>query len=353
MKDTPEYRDALKLVEIARTSNVFKFYASKPTEDRFTELMELFDKVNPEWKKIYEEIEKEKPLEVQTPLEYENIQDVIDGALNEPILELCLSIHIANKIAHTYDRAIENIIKQKLIEKSQKSSDNKIQGLLKDHKELFRLYRQIGDYLDPSNLDDTSARENSLEYIKRNGITEDDLEQLNNIGIPFLVRGRKKAFAAKDYEIDQALTALKQEKDISYGVCLRKIRNRDGSIKTDSRGREVMDSVLVVDVPYYGQYLVHMKKGTSISSLAAIPKYGAKYLYEKKTFLLTDNISDQGKNFIERHTPAGKTASYEEMEPHLINLEKMNPRFAHYLALKFGANKKEIKKLHNKKTWER
>ncbi len=353
MKDTPEYRDALKLVEIARTSNVFKFYASKPTEDRFTELMELFDKVNPEWKKIYEEIEKEKPIEVQTPLEYENIQDVIDGALNEPILELCLSIHIANKIAHTYDRAIENIIKQKLIEKSQKSSDNKIQGLLKDHKGLSRLYRQIGDYLDPSNLDDTSVRKNLLEYIKRDGITEDDLEQLNNIGIPYLIRERKKAFAAKDYEIDQTLTTLKEEKDISYGVCLRKVRNRDGSIKTDSKGKEIKDSVLVVDVPYYGQYLVHMKKDTSISSLAAIPKYGAKYLYEKKTFLLTDNISDQGQNFIERHTPAGKTASYEEMEPHLINLEKMNPRFAHYLALKFGANKKELRKLHNKKAWER
>lgn len=353
MKDTPEYRDALKLVEIARTSNVFKFYASKPTEDRFTELMELFDKVNPEWKKIYEEIEKEKPIEVQTPMEYENIQDVIDGALDEPILELCLSIHIANRIAHTYDRAIENIIKQKLLEKSQKSSDNKIKGLLKDHRRLSRLYRQIGDYLDPSNIDDTNVRENLLEYIKRDVITEDDLEQLNDIGIPCLIKGRKKAFAAKDYEIDQALTALKQEKDISYGVCLRKVRNRDGSIKTDSRGREVTDSVLVVDVPYYGQYLVHMKKDTSISSLAAIPKYGAKYLYEKKTFLLTDNISDQGQNFIERHTPTGKTASYEEMEPHLINLEKMNPRFAHYLALKFGANKKELRKLHNKKAWER
>ena len=57
---------------------------------------------------------------MQTPLEYENIQDVIDGALNEPILELCLNIHIANKIAHAYDRAIEDIIKKKLIEKSQK-----------------------------------------------------------------------------------------------------------------------------------------------------------------------------------------------------------------------------------------
>ena len=353
MKDTPEYRAALKLVEIARTSNVFKFYASKPTEDRFTELMELFDKVNPEWKKIYEEIEKEKPIEVQTPLEYENIQDVIDGALNEPILELCLNIHIANKIAHTYDRAIENIIKKKLIEKSQKSSDNKIQSLLKNHRRLSRLYRQIGDYLDPSNLDDKNARENLLEYIKRDGITEDDLEQLNNIGIPCLIRGRKKAFAAKDYEIDQALTALKQEKDISYGVCLRKVRNHDGSIKTDGRGREIEDSVLVVDVPYYGQYIVHMKRNTSISSLATIPKYSAKYLYEKKTFLLTDNISNKGMDFIESHSPTGKTASYEEMEPHLIDLEKMNPRFAHYLALKYGANKKELRRLHNKNAWER
>lgn len=353
MGDTPEYRDALRLVKIAENSKVFKFYASKPTEDRFTELMELFDKVNPEWKKIYEKIEKEKPIEVQTPLEYENIQDVIDSALNEPILELCLSIHIANRIAHTYDRAINNIIKQKLIEKSQESSDNKINDLLKDSRRLSRLSRQIGDYLDPSNLDDTSARENLLEYIKRDGITEDDLEQLNNIGIPCLIRGRKKAFAAKDYEIDQALTALEKEKDISYGVCSRKIRNPDGSIKTDGRGREIEDSVLVVDVPYYGQYIVHMKRNTSISSLATIPKYSAKYLYEKKTFLLTDNISNQGMDFIESHSPTGKTASYEEMEPHLIDLEKINPRFAHYLALKYGANKKELRRLHNKNAWER
>ena len=53
MKDTPEYRAALKLVEIARTSNVFKFYASKPTEDRFTELMELFDKAKNEMNTLY------------------------------------------------------------------------------------------------------------------------------------------------------------------------------------------------------------------------------------------------------------------------------------------------------------
>lgn len=157
----------------------------------------------------------------------------------------------------------------------------------------------------------------------------------------------------KDYEIDQALTALKQEKDISYGVCLRKVRNPDGSIKTDGRGREIEDSVLVVDVPYYGQYIVHMKRNTSISSLATIPKYSAKYLYEKKIFLLTDNISNQGMDFIESHSPTGKTASYEEMEQHLINLEKVNPRFAHYLALKYGANKKELRRLHNKNAWER
>lgn len=353
MKDTPEYEEALKLVEIAKTSNVFKFYPSKKMDNRFVELMNLYDKVNPNWKSVYEEIEATKPEEIQTPLEFENIQDVIDSALYAPILELCLSIHIANRIAHTYDRAIENIIKHKLIEKAKKDNDEKTKRLLKDNRKLVRVYRQIGDYLDPANISDKNLRERSLEYLKKDGITEEDIKQLDDIGISHLIKERKRAFAAKDYEIDEALTTLKQEKDISYGVCLRRVREPNGKIKTDSRGKEIRDSVLVVDVPYYGQYLVHMKKDTSMSALAMLPKYRAQNLYEKKTFLLTDNISDKGREFIEEHSTDGRTVSYPEIEPDLKRLEKINPRFAHYLALKFGANKREIRRLHSRADGER
>ncbi len=340
-----EYEKALKAIETLETDSALEHYEAKTLEKRFEELMRLYDKLEPDWKKEYEKVEARKPKELQTPLGANNIEEVINGAIYDKLLEMCLSMHIANKIAHKLE-FFKNIIIKKMLQDKVETGEIS-EDILSDRKKFAKVSRIISEMIDPTNENNESLIEWNQNILNRDNITSDVIQKLRDMEVGKLIKGKANAFAAKDIEITKALKALAEIKDISYGIYTKTKTDREGKTIYDSQGMPTYENLLVVDLPYYGQFSIHMKQESSISALSKIPYYGRRYIYEKETVLLTDEISPVAIKFIEREKRKGKSGTFKGLYTELREIDKVNPRYAHYLALKLGATKDELHNLHN------
>jgi len=336
------YDNAINIVvPTAKQNTTLRYYEIKRLDERFKELMLLYDKIEPKWKEIYDEVESRKPQEIQTPLGVDSIEDIIDGAIYDDVLEECLSMHIANKIAHKYEFnayiIIENFLRNK-------SKEGKVPSNLIDDKKTFRmLAKSITNLYDPIYSQSTNIILNSKRRLAQNGISMEDLKELENQGIQELTVAKRQAFSAKDYEINQSTKMLSKRRDISYGVYSSHMKSTNGNTVYDYEGNPKEENSLIIDVPYYGQFLIHIKDKSSVSNFDQIPFYSKKYMYEKENVLLTDQLSESAQKIFDKTKPA----TYKKLKGYLKGLEKTNARYAHYLAIKLGATKRELRDLHN------
>lgn len=323
------YKRAQNVVKNVRKSDLLKLNAYRllPIDARFEKLMRLYDSIA-DWKKDYDKIEMRKPVEVRTPRNVESIDDVIDGAMYDDILELALSMHVANKIAHACDWAIEDIIEDFLLKKI--NSGELPRSVLKDEN-AGPIIRKIGRIFDPINQSNRKTMDWLKATLREYGITDDMLKDLEGCGLEELNKMQRNAFYIKDYEMENAIEELKARDDISYG-------------KVSSKGPNGKEHGLVIDLPYYGQFCVHMKTERSISALRNT-KYDQMHMYETESVLLMDGISESAKKFIKRRKEQGKS-TLDKMIPELRKISKDRPRYAHYIALKMGATKQELDKLY-------
>lgn len=323
------YKRAQNVVENVRKSDLLKLnlYKLLPLDARFEKLMRLYDSIS-DWKKEYKKVEMRKPAAVRTPLNVENIEDVIDGAMYDDILELALSMHVANKIAHACDWAIEDIIENFLLKKV--NSKELPETVLEDEN-ATPIIRKIGRIFDPVN----QGNPRTMDWLRRTlgeyGITSRMLRDLEGCGLEELNQMQRNAFYIKDYEMENAIDLLKDRDDISYG-------------RFSTKGPEGKEHRLVIDLPYYGQFCVHMKTERSISALRNT-KYDQMHMYETESVLLVDGISKSAKNFIKKRKESGKS-TLDKMIPELRKIRQDRPRYAHYIALKMGATKQELDKLY-------
>lgn len=327
MPQQNKYRRAIETVKAIKNNDLLKLstYRLLPIDERFAKIMRLYDKVSTEWKSEYKKIERKKPKEIRTPIPSENIEDIINGALYDDILEVVLSIHVANKIAHASICAKETIIK-KFIEN--KIEYNKLDKSLIEKEKLNIITKRISIIYDKVNEENSVVTQISKSSLLEYGITPEILEELKGKGIEELNELARSAFYIKDFEINNAIKLLRDRSDISYGKM------------DDDTGHS-----LVVDLPYYGQFAVHLKTQKSISALSKTP-YDELRFYEKESVLLTDEISETAQKYIKRKKEMGKT-TLKEILPDLKQVKKDDPRFAHYVALKMGATKQELDELYN------
>lgn len=323
------YKRAQNVVENVRKSDLLKLnsYRLLPLDARFEKLMRLYDSIS-DWKKEYKKVEMRKPSEVRTPLNVENIEDVIDGAMYDDILELAISMHVANKIAHECDWAIEDIIENFL---SKKVKSNELPETVLEDKNATPIIRKIGRIFDPINQGNRKTMEWLRNTLGEYGITSRMLKDLQGCGLEELNKMQRNAFYIKDYEMENAIDLLKDRDDISYG-------------RFSTKGSEGKEHILVIDLPYYGQFCVHMKTERSISALKNT-KYDQMHMYETESVLLMDGISRAAKSFIKKRKESGKS-TLDQIIPELRKIRKDRPRYAHYIALKMGATKQELDKLY-------
>ncbi len=131
-----------KIIEaIDKLNKVHENYSVNSSKDTLNELLEIYQEINPDWVKEYNRREEEK-------LKYRKTQSsVLDklilnklpnnfdvskikskrkiGKNDEQIdpIELGRIIHISNKIAHTYESAINNIINEYVMAESRRGRD--------------------------------------------------------------------------------------------------------------------------------------------------------------------------------------------------------------------------------------
>lgn len=316
---------AAKIVETIKGKNIIKpsTYRFLSLEERFAKLMHLYDNIS-DWKSEYAKVEKRKPRDIRTELTVETAEDVIDGVAYDDLLEATLSMHIANKIAHEAIFAKETIIEKFVTEKVRNKELD--ESLLKAEN-LNIVIKRIAIVHDTINDRNSLITKISKAELEKLGITSKMLQELSGKGIEDLNQLERTAFYIKSYETDNVIEMLKDRDDISYGM----IHNETGN-------------ALVIDLPYYGQFIVHVKTKKSISALSDIP-YDEIRVYEKESVILTDDISEAGKKFIDSRKQNGKT-DLNQLIPELRKIRKDRPRFAHYVALKMGATKQELDEIY-------
>ena len=206
---------------------------------------------------------------------------------------------------------------------------------------LKYICRMVERYFDPSNLGDTDNLEWTKRKLKKFGIKEENLEDLRSLNIEVLSKGQRDGYYIKDFEMDRAIELLKEDDEISYGKFTKNMTDNNGVEILDSEGNPKQEHLFVVDLPYYGQFSIHMKTESSISALSDTP-YDELRIYEKESVLLTDEVSSWAKKII-----LGKT--FKEVVGKLKNIRrnrKNGARIAHYTALKLGATKEELDELY-------
>ncbi len=316
-----EYNRALEIAEAAKNSDLLKVnsYMLLPIEERFSKLMHLYDEME-RWKKEYKKVEKHKPEDIRTPLTAERIEELIDSALYDEMIEVTLSMHVSNRIAHTCIFAKEYIIKKFILDKIEN-------GQLEEKIDLDKALKRIDIISDPINTEESMITKISKAELKSFGITEEMLRELQGKGLKELSQLERSAFYIKTYETENTIKLLKKRDDISYG----KVTNETGD-------------ALVIDLPYYGQFAVHLKSKESVSALSNTP-YDSLHFYEKESVMLTDEISEKAQRFINSRRENGKL-DLKDLIPELRKIKKDRPRFAHYVAVKMGATKQELDELY-------
>lgn len=147
--------------------------------------------------------------------------------------------------------------------------------------------------------------------------------------------------------MDNIIEELKDRDDISYGRYVEPKKDKSGKIIYGRDGvTPKMDNILVIDLPYYGQFSVHMKNFQSISALRDTP-YNGLHVYEKESIMLTDNISNAAKQYLLRKTGNNTWPDLSDIMGDLKQMRKTNPRFAHYIAIKMGATKQELDEMYS------
>lgn len=277
-----KYSRALKVVEEIKGKDILK-----PSTYRFLSQEERFSKLMhlydsiENWKLEYKEVEKHKPRDIQTKLTAENAEDIINGVAYDDLLETTLSMHIANKIAHEGMMAKDTIIERFI---SEKVKNNELDKSLLEPEKLNILIKRISIIYDTINDKNSLATKVSKVELEKLGVTSKVLQELSGKGIEELNVLIRNSLYIKSYETDNVVDMLK---------------DRDDRIR----------------------------------------------FYEKESVMLTDDISELGKRFIDSRKQKGKT-DLKQLIPELRKIKKDRPRFAHYIALKMGATKQELDEIY-------
>lgn len=306
--------------------------------DGFEKLLKIHQILKPDWIKAYNQNEAKKPKNVRTFIDGDiTVQDIIDETSGDEITELAVSVVISNKIAHY----VTNLIKNELARYVESNH------LKLSREEFGHISQDLKRYFDPENRERKqmlNATENSL---RANDI---NIESFDRAEMEKLISIQNSVFSLKDLAIRKLLVLLKERDDINYGMK-----------KDEERGIQAF----VMDLPYYGQFAVHLKepklskqctadntqeynenieqdkKETSYEmdevrkAIFALlqGKVYEQDLYEMHNIMLTSQISEEGNVFLKS---LRRLKTDEEKIAEIDKFKDKDPRYYHYLMVKSG-----------------
>lgn len=335
------------------------------SSETFQNLMLLFSFLNPDWIIDYNNVEIQKPKEIQTPLKGKSqslTKDIIDSVKGSGrLIEMAMSIHIANKIAHELENIRDNIMLYYI----PKDINN-----LKDINRK-KLFKYVQEYFECEKRKDIkkSRMQEIIKVLNKFGLTENVLKNITDNDkkrIIILNKLRENAFVIKDSLIYSLITDLNHDREVedendlildsrpSYGMYSSVKKDRYGDPMYQTNGELLMENVLIIDVPFFGQFCVHLLHKNTISALSQTPYNAIQRFHETKSVILTDDMSSAGNFVLKQMRSEGILEFLDMNNTELLNrlrlMRKQNPRFAHYLALKLGADRDVIDYIYSDDT---
>lgn len=347
-----------------------RYKTLKSSSKKFTNLMNLYVTLNPNWVNELNELERRKPRNVSSPLKLsthiegkwrrknnkELTQEIIKSVVGSGrLIEMAMSIHVANKIAHECEISQGNIIMYYL------QQDTRL-NIPIDSKNKGWLFKYVQEYLG----NEDNPKQDVINYLKRNNISESMLKNIpedDKKRILTLGKARREAFLIKDSLIYELINDLNHDKEVdaeselilnsrpSYGIYSTEKTDEYGNVRYSRNGEPFMEHRLIIDVPFFGQFCVHLLHEDTISALSQTPYDAVHRFHERKSVILTDNISDYGSSFLKQLQSDGISTFLNMENMELLNkireLKSKDSRFAHYLALKLGAESDVIDYIYN------
>lgn len=320
-------------------------YLTCSEDERLEKLMNLFNKMNPNWRTYFNEKEEQKPSKMRIYMKPDkngsDLESFIEEAQGDTVSQCANSLFLANKIAHACQNTMKNLVEGVLYEKSKQLSSQKdyymvrkIDSLYENIFEFENIVLAFRRYFDLSKRNTkTSTLQTEQQISRQKAILAEykidmaDLQKLASLGFCDLMELSYNAFVIKDYEISKLITELEDRDDIDYGM----------AVKTDNDGTS-KENIFVMNLPYYGQFCVHLKLPAHIKALESHP-YCLDELYEFETIMLTSEVSPSAREDFDQ----GASISKQKLR---LTAQK-DPRYALYLALKTGHEKDTIREIFN------
>lgn len=322
-------------------------YMSLTEEERFAALMRLYERAEPAWVSKFNELESRKPEKMRINLDTKTtMEELIESAEGDELCQTAMSMYTANKLAHLCENArnvlLEDYLKNK-INLLYNSGYDRSANLLRTSIYGKRAFRDVSNtiyaYFDPANQSKTGLLRKLEGELYSSGIDANDIAAFRKIGIDKLAVKQRNGYYLKDFEMMNLITKLQTRDDVAYGMVVTPKEDELGRTIKDRQGNPKNDYLMVVDLPYYGQFSVHMKTQSSISALSATP-YSESRVFEKESMILTDQVSEYAKK---HELKKGGTITIAELK----ELKSKDPRYAHYLALKTGSGKDELDEMYS------
>lgn len=307
-------------------------------------LSQVFEIAHPRWIAEFNsleehrtESEKKYGMEKINPKNadlYEIISSVVEND-DDNTSVLAMNMYLANKIAHAFaDTRV--VITKKLL------SDRNIRGNIKEISETLKMYYKA------KGKNSFKEQEQKRRLSKLN-IHDDFLLEFEREGIHDLIQAELYTFGVKDHEMMTFINRMKvrsktqdKEEQLSYGRAL------------DSDGK----ALLVIDLPYFGQFSLHMRDLDTISALNDT-EY-SKFVYNVKTVMMVDTASLEVEEDLKmaRKKSSGIPSSkqLEKVARARVEQEKNSSeeyieietrKYAHHLILKNGGTKKDLDELYD------
>lgn len=310
----------------------------------FHKLTEFYELIEPGWRASFNELNARQQRygidgvlhanqSVRTLLESVEKSDDDNASL------VAINMYLANKLAHAFGMARDRLVEYEL-------EKNNVRADVKEVSRIMKKYfkdKENGDY-------------RSVERQKRKlcdlGVDDAILSSLEQEGLGEIISEEVRAFALKDammmtfinrmHEREQS-SELSDEDLISYGKTI------------DEKEKDI----LVVDLPFFGQFSVHMQHPDTISSMSNTPYH--KFVYSLESVMLTeehsaeveedidaiDILESSGMSEVEAiRTVARKRVQHDRALSAQIRDEEAK-KYAHHVTLKSGRSKKTLDDLYD------
>lgn len=308
----------------------------------FHKLADFYDKIIPNWRVNFNTLNEANPRygieeEITKEEKVRELLENVEGSDFDNMSLVAVCMYLSNKLAHEFGVTRDRIVEDEL---------RKFRAISGDAKSVSQ---KLKNYFKAKAAENTQEANRQEDLLKKLGINGAMLERFEQLGLGELVSEEIKAFALKDAMmmtfIDRVQArennrGLGQDDLISYGM----LTQEDGQI-------------LVVDLPFYGQFSVHMQTPETISAMRGTPY--KNFVYSLESVMLTEGVSqdvnDDLKRIRELEKKGTKTASaiqqvardrLESDAEGRSNHQKERLKYQHHLALKYGKGKKTIDTLY-------